>query len=157
MQLTTLRYSSSTQDTLGFMYVDQDFSCYTLEDRYRAKKVAGETRIAGGIYPVTLRKAGRLHRIYSDRWDWHKHGMLWIRNVPDFKYIYIHPGNEHEHTEGCILVGDVPNNNQVEKGLLSGSSRAYSRLYQAIAPRIAAGEAAEIVIGDLVELLKFAA
>lgn len=157
MQLTLLRYSTSPEATLGFLYQDTQFFCYTLEDTYRAVKVQGETRIPGGIYPVTLRKEGRLHDLYRKKWGWHQDGMLWVRNVPNFEYVYFHPGNTHENTDGCILVGDTVNNNQVQKGYLSASSVAYSRLYQGVAPYIAASGSVELVIGDLVELLKYAA
>jgi len=32
--------------------------------------------------------------------------MLWLQNVPNFEYVYLHIGNVVENSEGCVLVGD---------------------------------------------------
>ena len=54
--------------------------------------------------------------------------MLWLRNVPDFKYILIHIGNTDRDTAGCILVGAqgifIPGDIKVLQ-----SAFAYRRLY----------------------------
>lgn len=136
MELTVTRDIKSTDDaTLGNMYLDDEFFCYTLEDEHRDEKVMHETRIPAGRYKVILRNEGGMNGRYAKRYPFHE-GMLWLRSldeddpeVPEFLWIYIHPGNTDDHTSGCILVGDTKN----EDNMTIGQSRdAYSRLYQAV-------------------------
>ena len=55
--------------------------------------------------------------------------MLWLQDVPDFEWVYIHSGNNHKHTSGCLLVGYSAN----EAAMTIGRSRdAYSDLYQEV-------------------------
>jgi len=115
-RLTLIRFSESKEDTLGLLFWDGRFKCFTLEDEFRAVKVMGETRIPEGEYKLELREAGRLHKIFSDRWEWHQHGMIWLRAVPNFKWIYLHPGVNSGHTEGCILVANNATVNTVDPG-----------------------------------------
>jgi len=44
MKLELKRFSGQSDTTLGLMFVDGEFECFTLEDEYRADKVKGETR-----------------------------------------------------------------------------------------------------------------
>jgi len=137
-RLTQIRFSESKEDTLGLLFWGGRFKCFTLEDEFRAVKVMGETRIPEGEYQLQLRKAGRLHKIFSDRWSWHDKGMIWLRRVPNFKWIYFHPGVNSGHTEGCILVGDQPVTNTINPGgdNLFQSRSAYARIYPAITEMI---------------------
>ena len=113
------RYWSDEDCTLGKLYVDGKFFCYTLEDEYRKIKVKGETRIPAGTYKVALRYSPK----FSPRT---KHDMLWIQNVPGFSFILIHPGNSDDDTEGCILVGSVAD--QKDRKIFN-SRDAYKKLY----------------------------
>jgi hypothetical protein len=55
--------------------------------------------------------------------------MLHVQNVEGFEWIYIHVGNSHHNTSGCLLVGHTCN----EDSYTIGNSRAaYSDLYQAV-------------------------
>ena len=64
-------------------------------------------------------------------------GMLWLQDVPNFKWILIHCGNTDEHTAGCLLVGDSQENNQIKtNGFIGSSSNAYKRIYPAIAEAV---------------------
>lgn len=137
MILNMIRFSNSGEDTLGLLLNGDSFRCFTLEDEARALKKFGETRIPAGTYRLRLRKAGRLHGIYSDRYSFHK-GMLWIPKVPNFKWIYFHTGNNDDHTDGCPLVGDMPTTNFVDPGgdNLLKSAQAYKRIYPPIARAI---------------------
>jgi hypothetical protein len=78
---------------------------------------------------------------YDKRFGEMHKGMLWLQDVPNFKWVYLHPGNKKEHTEGCILVGDTLNNNQLENGFTGKSSQAYKRIYPGIVDAILSGEA----------------
>lgn len=151
MELYVNRISSGDESTLGNLFeiteTGPQFECYTLEDQYQAVKVPGETRIPAGRYRITLRTEGGLHARYGDRFPWHK-GMLWLRDVPDFEWVYIHVGNKDDDTEGCILVGDGQTQNVTDLGSITGSVSAYRRLYQRIVAALDDGEHVHIDIED---------
>jgi len=128
------RYSSQKHSTLGLIMAgnkQEVFKCFSLEDEHREQKVAGETRIPAGKYLIKKRHGSPAFGHYDDRWDWHE-GMLHLQDVPNFTWIYIHPGNKHEHTEGCILVGDGVQSNVIEDGMVTNSRQAYEKLYKEI-------------------------
>ncbi len=146
MKLLLRRFSTSGDDTLGILHVDDVWQCYTLEDEARTVKVFGETRIPDGIYKIILRTVGGFHKRYTKRYpDMHK-GMLWLQDVPNFEYILIHTGNRDDDTAGCILVGSNANDNTVDEGRIGGSRDAYRKMYPAIAKAILDGEDVEIEI-----------
>lgn len=143
------RYTDSGESTLGLLFINEEFMCYTLEDEKRNIKLKGETRIAEGEYEIKYRKEGGHHTEYGKKFpDIHK-GMLELQHVPNFQFILIHIGNTDKDTDGCILVGNNPNNNRVAKGLLSGSTDAYKRIYPKIATALEAGEKVVIKIDSI--------
>lgn len=146
MEIKIIRFSSNEDATLGLLYVDSKFYCYTLEDQHQKVKVKGETRIPPGDYDLELRDEGGMTKRYADRFDFHA-GMLWLRNVPEFEYIYIHVGNNDDHSEGCILVGDGQVQNVTERGQVTSSVAAYTRLYHDILKALAL-ESVHVVIED---------
>lgn len=117
MILTLVRYWSDGKATLGKLFIDGVFECYTLEDEYRALKVPGETRIPAGSYDVGLRFSPK----FSPRLG---HDALWVQDVKNFQYILLHPGNSEKDTEGCILLGSG-----VSNATLTESRKAYFALY----------------------------
>jgi Family of unknown function (DUF5675) len=136
MELLTLRFSSGTDSTLGLMFLDAppkaaQFVCYVLEDQFNEPKIPGETRIPEGRYEIKLRTEGGMHDRYGARYPWHK-GMLWLQDVPDFEWIYIHVGNKDDDSDGCLLVGDSQVGNITERGQVTASVAAYTRLYDMI-------------------------
>lgn len=144
-----VRYSDSLEDTAGLLLAEGNrFMCYTLEDEQREVKVSGETRIPAGTYELNLRKAGRLHGKYKDRYSFHK-GMIWLRAVPNFTFIYLHTGINDDHTAGCILVGDLARSNFVTPGddNLGFSRQAYRRIYPEIVDKIL-GPGASLEVRD---------
>lgn len=149
MHLHLMRISTGSESTTGALYIDGGFECFTLEDTKRIKKIHGETRIPDGRYEMALRSEGRLTQKYAERYQDMHRGMLWVREVPDFNWIYIHTGNKRGHTEGCILVGDSLNNNQIGDGFISKSRDAYRRMYPKIAAAIEAGENVTFRISNL--------
>lgn len=94
MQLQLRRDSSSEKATLGRLFVDGEFLCYTLEDVVRAEKVAGETAIPAGTYRVIVTHSPHFGR-----------DLPLLVDVPGYEGVRIHPGNTDADTEGCILVG----------------------------------------------------
>jgi hypothetical protein len=149
MHLHLMRISTGSESTTGALYIDGRFECFTLEDTKRIKKIHGETRIPDGRYEIALRSEGSLTQKYAERYQDMHRGMLWVREVPDFNWIYIHTGNKRGHTEGCILVGDSLNNNQTGDGFISKSRDAYRRMYPKIAAAIEAGENVTFRISNL--------
>ena len=75
-------------------------------------------------------------------------GMLELQDVPDFKYVLIHIGNDELDTAGCILVGDSSYQNVTKKGNVRGSTNAYRRIYPPIAAALERGEDVLIDIVD---------
>jgi len=141
MKLKVLRFSSQEDCTNGLLFQDSDlglvFLGYTLEDEHRVLKVKGETRIPAGIYNIKFRKEGGFHKKYSKRFPGIHKGMLEVCDVPDFKYVLIHCGNDDSHTAGCLLLGDSQENNVIIKdGFIGKSSNAYKRIYPNIAKQI---------------------
>lgn len=150
MELKNRRISSGDESTLGTLFdVTQTpvFLCYMLEDQYNEPKIPGETRIPAGRYQIKLRNEGGMIKRYKARFPWHK-GMLWLQDVPNFQWVYIHVGNKDDDTDGCLLVGDGQISNTTERGMVTTSVTAYRRLYEMIVPLIEAGEEVWITIED---------
>ena len=98
MKLNVYRHTYNTEgdrNIIGDLFIDGVFYCHTLEDEKRADgtKVYGETAIPVGVYVVKL--------TYSPRF---KRKMPLLIDVPMFKGIRIHGGNNSKNTLGCILV-----------------------------------------------------
>ncbi len=126
MHLDLFRYAGDEHSTAGLLFFNGEFFCHTCEDEQRDVKVQGQTRIPAGTYRIKLRDAGGMVERYKAKFPFHK-GMLHLQNVPGFEWIYIHIGNTHEHTEGCILVGDQAIHGSTFK--VGQSEAAYMELY----------------------------
>jgi len=131
MNYQLVRFNSQGDYTIGTLFVigpnRTQFLAYTLEDEFRTKKVRAETRIPAGTYRLKIRTEGKVTKRYEKRFpDIHK-GMIWLQDVPNFKYIYIHCGNDDDDTEGCILIG-----NGVIVDHILNSRKTYSELYPQI-------------------------
>ena len=108
LNLTLKRMETKRSDvddvgyTLGKMFINDEFFCYTMEDQVRPippeKKVYGQTAIPEGTYKVTMTYSPHFKRI-----------LPLLENVPMFSGIRIHVGNIPKHSLGCILVGDKTN------------------------------------------------
>ena len=94
MLIEVKRQKSNDKCTIGKMYIDGVFECYTLEDVVRPKKIAGQTAIPAGEYDVLINMSNRFKRL-----------LPLLVNVPEFDGVRIHAGNTDADTEGCILVG----------------------------------------------------
>ena len=146
------RFSSREHSTLGLMVAGdpvpgKHFRCFTLEDEHRDVKVAGKTRIPEGRYEIKKRYGSPAFGHLDQKYDWHD-GMLHLQDVPGFTWIYLHPGNTHEHTEGCILVGDGAKSNIPGEGAVTNSRDAYERLYKEVSAMLDTGKRVFIQIED---------
>jgi len=147
MNIALQRLGYNEVRTQGVLYINGKMVGFTLEDTKRNVKIKGETRIPAGRYLVTLRTEGGMHPKYKAKYPFHK-GMLWLRNVPLFEYIYIHTGNNDDHTAGCLLVGLTAD---MDDNLISDSVKAYGQIYPIIAEAIEKGETVYIhVIDELI-------
>lgn len=149
MIITLERLTSSKDATLGRLWVDGKSTCWALEDQTQGGlKVPGETRIPAGTYEIKLRQEGGMIGAYQARYgDWHS-GMIWLQNVPGFKWIYIHTGNTDDHTEGCILIGNGCIAPASGDPTIQSSRDAYEPFARAVHDAIARGENVVITIKD---------
>jgi hypothetical protein len=92
--LTLMRSPSTEHATIGKLFIDGAFECFTLEDVVRQKKIYAETAIPPGIYVVILTESARFKRV-----------LPLVKDVPNFTSIRVHAGNTDQDTSGCILVG----------------------------------------------------
>lgn len=125
MKLKIVRDTFTDKSTIGSLYIDDVFVCYTLEDVVREDgvKIYGETAIPDGIYSVTLSWSNRFKRV-----------LPLIYNQPDlsvqsggvrFDGIRIHNGNTDKDTHGCPLVGFTKS-----KDFIGNSRKAFWRVME---------------------------
>lgn len=97
MKITLKRYEFKDTYTVGRLYIDDVYFCYTLEDVVRkGEKVDGQTAIPTGTYNIIINHSNRFNR-----------DLPLLENVPNFKGVRIHSGNTSKDTEGCILLGQT--------------------------------------------------
>lgn len=102
MNLRLIREPSKDGCTLGSLYIDGHWQCWTLEDPIReipgqpvsAWKVKGDTAIPAGRYRVIRSRSPRFGKV-----------LPLLEHVPGFDGIRIHAGNRSADTEGCLLPG----------------------------------------------------
>lgn len=94
MDIRLIRRWFTDKSTVGELFINDEFLCFTLEDKVRDEKIKGQTAIPYGNYNVTIDFSNRFQRL-----------MPHILDVPNFEGIRIHAGNTDRDTEGCILVG----------------------------------------------------
>jgi len=127
MQLRLERTDFNLSCTVGRLFVDGDFECYTLEDCVReGPKIHGHTAIPAGNYQVIVTHSPRFHR-----------RLPLLVDVPGFVGIRIHPGNTDADTEGCLLVGESV---AVGGEALLRSRAAFDPLLEKIEAAIEGGE-----------------
>lgn len=157
MELLLVRHNSGVDSTTGVLNnLDTGlFYGYTCEDEFRTHKVMGETRIPAGRYEVKLRREGGMLKRYRERYgNWHV-GMLHLQDVPGFKWVYIHVGNDDADTAGCILLGYGANTIRTRSGIADGgtvsnSTGCYKDFYKQVIAAMERGEAVFIRIVDSV-------
>ena len=151
MKLDVIRTQFGKDATNGMLFLDGIFECFTLEDEVRLdKKVMSETAIPLGEYEIKLRTEGGFHSKYTARYgDMHK-GMLWLQDVPNFKWILIHVGNTDESTAGCLLLGETQQDlDKGKDGVIGGSGDAYKNMYPKVAEAILSGEKVTIQYSNI--------
>jgi hypothetical protein len=106
MKIKVIRETFTDKSTIGSLYLNDVFFCYTLEDKDRgleqsqsliiiqAKKLFGITAIPYGKYPLIVNKSPKFGRLLPR-----------LQGIKGFDGVLIHRGNSAEHSHGCILVG----------------------------------------------------
>lgn len=138
MNLRLIREPSQESSTLGALYLDDVWRCWTLEDELRevpgqpvsAWKVQDETAIPAGRYQLRMGWSDRLKRLTPRLID-----------VPGFSGILIHGGNRAPDTRGCILVGLMR-----ASAMIQNSAPAKQLIEAALAAAEKAGEQSWITI-----------
>lgn len=117
MKLTLKRKTFKDTFTLGELFIDNVFFCYTVEDKVRdlkdlnkdndfddanEGKVYGETAILPGTYKVIVSMSNRFKKLMPE-----------ILGVKGFAGIRIHAGNTALDSHGCIIVGMEKTSNGV--------------------------------------------
>ncbi len=115
MLIEVKRFEFKDTHTVGKMYVDGVYECYTLEDAVRnGTKVIGKTAIPIGTYKLIIDASTRF-----------KQDMPHILDVPDFTGVRIHAGNTSADTDGCILLGS----SWAGKDFIGNSKIAYKKFF----------------------------
>lgn len=143
MILQLYRLIHNPEETIGYLLIDGNFECFTLEDQHQEKKVHGETRIPCERYEILLRDEGGMNSRYASRFPELHRGMLWLQDVEGFEWVYIHIGNDDDDTLGCILVGKGVNPDQTS---ITASTAAYLKLYKKVVDAMDRGEEVYIYI-----------
>lgn len=95
MLLTLIRDTFTSAETLGKLYIDRQFLCDTLEPPVVPNQRHPKGCIPSGWYNLSVTNSPHFGR-----------PLPLLHRVPGFEGIRIHAGNNREHTEGCILVGE---------------------------------------------------
>ncbi len=114
MKIEVKRLYRTENSTIGELYIDGIFECFTLEDKEREVKIKSETAIPKGKYKVIINKSNRFKKL-----------LPLLLNVPNFEGVRIHPGNTNHDTEGCILTGTTKG-----KDFIGNSRIAFNRLFK---------------------------
>lgn len=113
MKLRLERKTSDKYCTIGKLYVNGTFECFTLEDSFTLGERNPKGCIPVGEYDVVID--------FSDRFQQY---MPHVMDVPGFTGIRIHKGNTDKDTEGCILVGMSEGIDRIDE-----SRTAYENLF----------------------------
>ncbi len=141
MRLTLKRVRQGKKSTLSELYRDGIFQCYVLEDSVRDTKVKGQTCIPMGVFKLGLNYWGGMNTAYKKRFPEMHQGMIEIKDIPNFNNVYMHIGNTHEDTSGCLLVGTYfHRSSDADDFEVYQSAQAYQELYKAIIEKVKRGE-----------------
>lgn len=139
MELTLKRFRQGNNSTLSELYIDGTFQCYGLEDTVRDVKIKGRTAIPAGTYKLGINRTGGMNTAYKKHFPDMHEGMIEIRAIPNFSLVYIHIGNTHDDTEGCLLVGTYFHKSYDDWGVYQ-SAEAYKQLYRTIIEQVKIGQ-----------------
>lgn len=108
MELKLIRETFTEDSTIGKLYINGLFHCFTLEDKVRPVKIQNLTAIPTGKYEVVV--------TFSNRF---KVNMCLLLNVPNYEGVRIHWGNYSKDTDGCILLGNAKTVNMIQNSKIA--------------------------------------
>ena len=122
MKLKLNRTTCGAHGTLGDLYIDNEWFCFTLEDTDRqletgGEKIMHETCIPRGTYEVVITWSNRFKR-----------ELPLLKDVPQFEGIRIHPGNRTSDSSGCILVGSATSTTASHHPMVMNSRATFDQL-----------------------------
>lgn len=136
MEIKVVAVEKTEKSTISRLLIDGQFECYTLEDVDRGLKqsmseaqiaelkVQNETAIPEGTYNVEITFSPHFGK-----------NMPLLDNVPGYEGVRIHSGNFPSDTEGCLLVA---NGWQLDE--VTDSRSAFNVLFPKLQAALAAGE-----------------
>ena len=98
MKLHLIRDIDTGNETLGRLYCDDEWMCYTIERPWKDNE-RRVSCIPEGTYPLTTKEYGRFYERY-------KLPIPILKNTEPRSEILIHPANYARELAGCIAVGD---------------------------------------------------
>jgi len=114
MKLKVIREHRNEVCTIGSLFINDVFFCYTLEDKDRglkqsdsllfiqAKKIFGLTAIPSGLYKLTVNQSPKFKRMLPR-----------ILDIKGFDGVLLHRGNSANDSLGCILIGYKKGENSI--------------------------------------------
>jgi hypothetical protein len=114
MKLKVVREIKNDVCTIGSLFINDVFFCYTLEDKDRglkqsdsllfiqAKKIFGLTAIPSGFYKLTVNQSPKFKRMLPR-----------ILDIKGFSGVLLHRGNSANDSLGCILLGYKKGDNSI--------------------------------------------
>jgi hypothetical protein len=114
MKLKVVRENKNDVCTIGSLFINDVFFCYTLEDKDRGlkqsdsllfiqtKKIFGLTAIPLGFYKLTVNQSPKFKRMLPR-----------ILEIKGFDGVLLHRGNTADHSLGCILIGYKKGHNSI--------------------------------------------
>ena len=114
MKLKVVRETKTDISTIGSLFINGEFFCYTLEDKDRglkqsdtllfinAKKIFGLTAIPSGNYKLIVNQSPKFKRLLPR-----------ILDIKGFDGVLMHRGNTADHSLGCILIGYKKGENSI--------------------------------------------
>jgi len=136
LHLKLERFEFTEKSTIGKLFIDGKFECYTLEDTDRHLENDGIK-----IYGETCIPRCSNYKVIIDYSNHFKKRLPHILNVRNFTGIRIHKGNKPENTEGCILVGTSYTNDWI-----SSSKKAFDPLFEKIENALKKGNTIQLEI-----------
>lgn len=139
MKLKLFRRWFTDNSTLGDLYADDVWQCFTLEDKVRSPdepKVPNQTAIPAGTYEIIINQSQRFTAL-----EGRSVFLPLLLDVPGFQGVRIHVGNFSGNTSGCVLVGT-----ERRVDMILHSTAAFHALFAKMQARITNGESITIEI-----------
>lgn len=149
MRLHIQLVAQTDTSTLSACTIEGKFQNWFLEDGFNLTKIPGKTRIPPGTYQIVKHTSGKFFEAHRKKWG---HGFVpMLAGVPNYSFILIHPGNDVDDTEGCLLPG-MSAHFSAGGFMVSYSTDAYLSLFAKIEAAFGRGEVVDCQISREVRM-----